>query len=87
MESLAALTTDNASKKFGFELSVSCPKDIIEKKKPVDEIDYYENPIDAARMGCFIYHVPYVSYFKEIYDYLDSENISNNIDPIIFSPF
>ena len=30
-------------------------------------------------MGCFIYHGPYVSNFKEIYDYLDSENISNNI--------
>ena len=39
-----------------------------------------QNPIDAARMGCFIYHGPYVSNFKEIYDYLDSENISNNIE-------
>ena len=39
-----------------------------------------QNPIDAARMGCFIYHGPYVSNFKEIYDYLDTENISNTIE-------
>ena len=39
-----------------------------------------QNPIDAARMGCFIFHGPYVSNFKDIYDYLDSENISNNIN-------
>ena len=44
------------------------------------EKDGGQNPIDAARMGCFIYHGPYVSNFKEIYDYLDSENISNNIE-------
>ena len=44
----------NASKKFGFELSVSCPKDIIEKKKPVDEINYYENPSDAAKKADLI---------------------------------
>ena len=39
-----------------------------------------QNPIDAARMGCFIFHGPYVSNFKDIYEYLDNENISNNID-------
>ena len=44
------------------------------------EKDGGQNPIDAARMGCFIYHGPYVSNFKEIYDYLDTENISNTIE-------
>ena len=39
-----------------------------------------QNPIDAARMGCFVFHGPYVSNFKDIYQYLDSENISSNID-------
>ena len=39
-----------------------------------------QNPIDAARMGCFVFHGPYVSNFKDIYEYLDNENISKNID-------
>ena len=39
-----------------------------------------QNPIDAARMGCLIYHGPYVSNFRDIYQYLDDENISNYID-------
>ncbi len=44
------------------------------------ENDGGQNPIDAARMGCFIFHGPYVSNFQEIYKYLDAENISNQID-------
>ena len=44
------------------------------------ENDAGQNPIDAARMGCFIFHGPYVSNFKEIYDFLGSENISSSID-------
>ena len=31
-------------------------------------------------MGCFIFHGPYVSNFREIYEYLNSENISSKID-------
>ena len=44
------------------------------------EKDGGQNPIDAAKMGCFIFHGPYVSNFKEIYEYLNSENISSKID-------
>ena len=44
------------------------------------ENDSGQNPIDAARMGCFIFHGPYVSNFREIYEFLDSENISSSID-------
>ena len=42
--------------------------------------DSGQNPIDAAKMGCHIFHGPYVSNFKEIYDYLETENISEKID-------
>tara|TARA_S200000501_G_scaffold375700_1_gene428397 strand:- start:797 stop:2065 length:1269 start_codon:yes stop_codon:yes gene_type:complete len=44
------------------------------------EKDGGQNPIDAAKMGCFIFHGPYVSNFKEIYEYLNSQNISSKID-------
>ena len=30
-----------------------------------------QNPIDAAKLGCKIYHGPYVYNFKEIYDFLE----------------
>ena len=37
-----------------------------------------QNPIDAAKMGCHIFHGPYVYNFHEIYDYLNSKNIFDN---------
>ena len=39
-----------------------------------------QNPIDAAKMGCHIFHGPYVYNFHEIYDYLNSKNISEKIN-------
>ena len=30
-----------------------------------------QNPIDAAKLGCKIYHGPYVYNFKEIYEILE----------------
>jgi len=39
-----------------------------------------QNPIDAAKMGCHIYHGPYVYNFQEIYDYLDKEKFSEKIN-------
>ena len=51
-------------------------KSLIKKLKN----DAGQNPIDAAKMGCFIFHGPYVSNFKEIYEFLGSENISSSID-------
>ena len=35
-----------------------------------------QNPIDAAKLGCYIYHGPYVSNFKEIYKHLDENEFS-----------
>ena len=41
-----------------------------------------QNPIDAAKMGCKIYHGPYVYNFQEIYDYLDHNNFSEKIESV-----
>ena len=38
-----------------------------------------QNPIEAAKLGCKIYHGPYIYNFKEIYDLLRSYKISNEI--------
>jgi len=38
-----------------------------------------QNPIDAAKMGCYIYHGPYVYNFDEIYQYLDESKLSEEI--------
>lgn len=39
-----------------------------------------QNPVDAAKSGCKIYHGPYVYNFKEIYAILEKNNISNTIE-------
>ena len=38
-----------------------------------------QNPIDAAKIGCNIFHGPFVSNFREIYDYLDDQKFSQKI--------
>ena len=39
-----------------------------------------QNPIEAAKLGCKIYHGPYVNNFQEIYDIFDSEGISTKVE-------
>lgn len=39
-----------------------------------------QNPIEAAKLGCKIYHGPYVSNFQEIYQMLKINNISETIN-------
>ena len=38
-----------------------------------------QNPIEAAKLGCKIYHGPYVYNFQEIYNLLNSYKISEQI--------
>tara|TARA_B100000941_G_scaffold145940_1_gene103575 strand:+ start:575 stop:1846 length:1272 start_codon:yes stop_codon:yes gene_type:complete len=38
-----------------------------------------QNPIEPAKCGCKIYHGPYVSNFKEIYDFLHERQIAYKI--------
>lgn len=39
-----------------------------------------QNPIEAARFGCKIYHGPYVSNFDEVYEFLNKINVAEKID-------
>ncbi len=39
-----------------------------------------QNPIDAAKLNCKIYHGPYVSNFEEIYEILKNTKISKKIN-------
>jgi len=50
-------------------------KSLLEKKKLVGG----QNPIEAAKLGCKIYHGPYVYNFREIYELLKSKSISFEI--------
>ena len=56
---------------FKYAKSVFIGKSTISKL----ENDGGQNPIDAAKLGCKIYHGPYVYNFKEIYDILEKNNI------------
>ena len=38
-----------------------------------------QNPLDAAKIGCHIYHGPYVSNFEDIYKFLDDAGISEQV--------
>ena len=42
--------------------------------------DSGQNPIEAARLGCKIFHGPYVSNFRETYEYLKALDISKEIN-------
>lgn len=44
------------------------------------EKDGGQNPIDAAKLNCKIYHGPFVYNFKEIYEILEKNNISKKIN-------
>ena len=48
---------------------------MIKKLEPVGG----QNPIEAAKLGCKIYHGPYVNNFKEIYDLFNNLKISERI--------
>ena len=41
-----------------------------------------QNPIEAAKLGCKIYHGPYVYNFKEIYEIFEKYDISKKIDTV-----
>jgi 3-deoxy-D-manno-octulosonic-acid transferase len=61
---------------FEYAKSVFIGKSTIEKLKNVGG----QNPIEAAKLGCKIYHGPYVYNFKDIYEIIRENNISKKID-------
>jgi len=60
---------------FKFSKSVFIGKSMIKKLELVGGQD----PINAAKLGCKIYHGPYVYNFREIYEILEKNNISKKI--------
>ncbi len=61
---------------FRYAKSTFIGKSTIEKLKSVGG----QNPIDAAKLGCKIYHGPFVYNFEEIYKILNKNGISKKIE-------
>ena len=59
-----------------FSRSVFIGKSMIKKLESVGG----QNPIEAAKLGCKIYHGPYVYNFKDIYELLNKYKISEKIN-------
>ncbi len=64
---------------YKYVKSVFIGKSILEKLKHQGG----QNPLDAANLGCKIYHGPYVYNFKEIYNILGEHNISKQVNNYI----
>ena len=60
---------------FKYAKSVFIGKSMIQRLKQ----DGGQNPILAAKLGCKIYHGPYVYNFQEVYQFLKENNISEEI--------
>ena len=63
------------SKFFSYSDSVFIGKSLLKRLQKVGG----QNPIEAAKLGCKIYHGPYIYNFKEIYDLLRTFKISEEI--------
>ncbi len=61
---------------FKFAKSVFIGKSVIRRLKN----DGGQNPLEAARLKCKIYHGPYIYNFEEIYKILEANNISQVIE-------
>ena len=61
---------------FKYAKSVFIGKSILKILKNVGG----QNPIDAAKLGCKVYHGPYVYNFEEIYQILKQNNISKKVE-------
>ena len=66
------------TKYFNYCQNIFIGKSILPRLKSVGG----QNPIEAAKLGCKIYHGHYVYNFKEVYDYLKSKNISYEVKNI-----
>ncbi len=61
---------------FRYAKSVFIGKSLIKRLQK----DAGQSPIDAANQGCKVYHGPYVYNFKEVYETLKENNISQEIN-------
>ena len=60
---------------FKYTKSVFVGKSVAKKLKKVGG----QNPIDAVKLGCKIYHGPYIYNFEEVYKILEKNNISSMV--------
>jgi len=60
---------------FGYSKSVFMGKSLIKEL----EKESGQNPIEAAKLGCKIYHGPYVYNFKEVYKFLNHHKIAEKV--------
>ena len=65
-----------SSKFYNISKNVFLGKSTIKSLK----MDSGQNPIEAARVGCKIFHGPHVSNFNEIYTYLKTLGVAKEID-------
>ena len=63
---------------FKYAKSVFIGKSLLKELKS----DSGQNPIDAAKLRCRVYHGPYVYNFEEIYEILKKNNIARKIEAI-----
>jgi len=63
-------------KYFNYCKNIFIGKSLMKKKQNIGG----QNPIEAAKLGCKIYHGPYVYNFKEIYERLKSYAIAEEIN-------
>ena len=63
-------------KYFNYCKSILMGKSFIKERKNVGG----QNPIEAAKLGCKIFHGPYVYNFQEIYDFLKSYGMAEKIN-------
>ena len=64
-----------SSEYLSLSRSVFIGKSLIKKLQHVGG----QNPIEAAKLGCKIYHGPYVYNFEEIYDLLNKYQITEQV--------
>ena len=64
------------SKYFNYCKNIFIGKSLVKKKKNVSG----QNPIEAAKLGCKIFHGPFVYNFQETYDLLKSYGVTQKIN-------
>ena len=68
----------NLSSYFKYAKSVFVGKSMLKKLS----LDGGQNPILAAQLGCKVYHGPYVNNFKDVYKFLKTKNISEEVSNV-----
>ena len=63
-------------KYFNYCKNIFIGKSFIKKKQNVSG----QNPIEAAKLGCKIFHGPYVYNFQEVYDHLKTYGITEKVN-------